>query len=153
MKVVVVAGTHSGVGKTTMLREVARVLAEELGKRVVVVDTSNEIAGDGDIPHEGIGRARRMMVPTPELQHRVMIEAVENHTPEAVIIDEIGTSLEALAARTISSSTSLCRRRRRRSRCRLAHSAADSATAAATRSDDAARLLFWLAGAPRARPR
>ena len=91
-----------GVGKTTMLREVARVLAEELGKRVVVVDTSNEIAGDGDIPHEGIGRARRMMVPTPELQHRVMIEAVENHTPEAVIIDEIGTSLEALAARTIA---------------------------------------------------
>ena len=91
-----------GVGKTTMLREVARVLAEELGKRVVVVDTSNEIAGEGDIPHEGIGRARRMMVPTPELQHRVMIEAVENHTPEAVIIDEIGTSLEALAARTIA---------------------------------------------------
>lgn len=91
-----------GVGKTTMLREVARVLAEELGKRVVVVDTSNEIAGDGDIPHEGIGRARRMMVPTPDLQHRVMIEAVENHTPEAVIIDEIGTSLEALAARTIA---------------------------------------------------
>ena len=91
-----------GVGKTTMLREVARVLAEELGKRVVVVDTSNEIAGDGDIPHEGIGRARRMMVPTPELQHRVMIEAVENHTPETVIIDEIGTALEALAARTIA---------------------------------------------------
>jgi stage III sporulation protein SpoIIIAA len=91
-----------GVGKTTMLREVARVLAEELDKRVVVVDTSNEIAGDGDIPHEGIGRARRMMVPTSELQHRVMIEAVENHTPEAVIIDEIGTELEALAARTIA---------------------------------------------------
>ncbi len=91
-----------GVGKTTMLREVARVLADELGKRVVVVDTSNEIAGDGDIPHEGIGRARRMMVPTSELQHRVMIEAVENHTPEAVIIDEIGTELEALAARTIA---------------------------------------------------
>jgi stage III sporulation protein SpoIIIAA len=91
-----------GVGKTTMLREVARVLAEELSKRVVVVDTSNEIAGDGDIPHEGIGRARRMMVPTPELQHQVMIEAVQNHTPEAVVIDEIGTSLEALAARTIA---------------------------------------------------
>src|SRR5712691_7932341 len=91
-----------GVGKTTMLREVARVLADDLGKRVVVVDTSNEIAGDGDIPHPGIGRARRMQVPTPSLQHAVMIEAVENHMPEVIVIDEIGTELEALAARTIA---------------------------------------------------
>jgi stage III sporulation protein SpoIIIAA len=89
-----------GVGKTTMLREVARVLAET--KRVVVVDTSNEIAGDGDIPHPGIGRARRMQVKTPPLQHAVMIEAVENHMPEVIIIDEIGTELEAAAARTIA---------------------------------------------------
>jgi len=91
-----------GVGKTTMLREVARVLADDLAKRVVIVDTSNEIAGDGDIPHPGIGRARRMQVPTPSLQHAVMIEAVENHMPEVVIIDEIGTELEAAAARTIA---------------------------------------------------
>ncbi|HET7700518.1 MAG TPA: AAA family ATPase, partial [Candidatus Limnocylindria bacterium] len=91
-----------GVGKTTMLREVARVLADDLGKRVVVVDTSNEIAGDGDIPHAGIGRARRMQVPTPSLQHAVMIEAVENHMPEVVVIDEIGTEQEAAAARTIA---------------------------------------------------
>ncbi len=91
-----------GVGKTTMLREVARVLADDLDKRVVIVDTSNEIAGDGDIPHPGIGRARRMQVPTPTLQHAVMIEAVENHMPEVVIIDEIGTELEAGAARTIA---------------------------------------------------
>ncbi len=91
-----------GVGKTTMLREVARVLADDLGKRVVVVDTSNEIAGDGDIPHTGIGRARRMQVPTPSLQHAVMIEAVENHMPEVVVIDEIGTEQEAAAARTIA---------------------------------------------------
>ena len=91
-----------GVGKTTMLREVARVLADEFGKRVVVVDTSNEIAGDGDIPHPGIGRARRMQVPTPSLQHAVMIEAVENHMPEVVVIDEIGTEQEAAAARTIA---------------------------------------------------
>src|SRR6266478_2220054 len=91
-----------GVGKTTMLREVARVLADDLGKRVVVVDTSNEIAGDGDIPHPGIGRARRMQVQTPSLQHAVMIEAVENHMPEVVVIDEIGTELEAAAARTIA---------------------------------------------------
>ncbi len=91
-----------GVGKTTMLREVARVLADDLDKRVVVVDTSNEIAGDGDIPHPGIGRARRMQVPTPSLQHAVMIEAVENHMPEVIIIDEIGTELEAVAARTIA---------------------------------------------------
>src|SRR6266545_661270 len=91
-----------GVGKTTMLREVARFLADELNKRVVVVDTSNEIAGDGDIPHPGIGSARRMQVPAPELQHRVMIEAVENHMPEVIIIDEIGTDLEAAAARTIA---------------------------------------------------
>ncbi len=91
-----------GVGKTTMLREVARVLADDLGKRVVVVDTSNEIAGDGDIPHPGIGRARRMQVPTPSLQHAVMIEAVENHMPEVVVIDEIGTEQEAAAARTIA---------------------------------------------------
>src|SRR6184192_1300745 len=91
-----------GVGKTTMLREVARVLADEFGKRVVVVDTSNEIAGDGDIPHPGIGRARRMQVPTPSLQHAVMIEAVENHMPEVIIIDEIGTELESVAARTIA---------------------------------------------------
>ena len=90
-----------GVGKTTMLREVARVLSET-GKRVVVVDTSNEIAGDGDIPHPGIGRARRMQVPTPAQQHAVMVEAVENHMPEVIIIDEIGTELEAQAARTIA---------------------------------------------------
>ena len=91
-----------GVGKTTMLREVARVLADDAQKRVIVVDTSNEIAGDGDIPHPGIGRARRMQVPTPALQHDVMIEAVENHMPEVIIIDEIGTKLEANAARTIA---------------------------------------------------
>ncbi|MCH7554363.1 MAG: AAA family ATPase, partial [Chloroflexi bacterium] len=91
-----------GVGKTTMLREVARVLADQFHKRVVIVDTSNEIAGDGDIPHPGIGRARRMQVPTPALQHEVMIEAVENHMPQAIIIDEIGRELEAQAARTIA---------------------------------------------------
>ncbi len=91
-----------GVGKTTMLREVARVLADDLGKRVIIVDTSNEIAGDGDIPHPAIGRARRMQVATPEKQHAVMIEAVENHMPEVIVIDEIGTALEAQAARTIA---------------------------------------------------
>src|SRR5438067_426224 len=91
-----------GVGKTTMLREVARVLADDMNKRVVIVDTSNEIAGDGDIPHPAIGQARRMQVPTPALQHSVMIEAVENHMPEVIVIDEIGTELEAAAARTIA---------------------------------------------------
>ncbi|HEV2067337.1 MAG TPA: R3H domain-containing nucleic acid-binding protein [Thermomicrobiales bacterium] len=91
-----------GVGKTTLLRETARVLADELRKRVVVVDTSNEIAGDGDIPHPAIGRARRMQVPTPNAQHAVMIEAVENHMPQVIVIDEIGTELEAMAARTIA---------------------------------------------------
>lgn len=91
-----------GVGKTTMLREVARVLADDLKKRVVIVDTSNEIAGDGDIPHPAIGHARRMQVATPKLQHAVMIEAVENHMPEVIVIDEIGTELEAQAARTIA---------------------------------------------------
>ena len=91
-----------GVGKTTALREIARVLADDLGKRVVVIDTSNEIAGDGDIPHPAIGRARRMQVARPELQHQVMVEAVENHMPEVIVIDEIGTELEALAARTIA---------------------------------------------------
>jgi hypothetical protein len=85
-----------------MLRETARVLAEDLHKRVVIVDTSNEIAGDGDIPHPGIGRARRMQVPRPSEQHAVMIEAVENHMPEVIVIDEIGTELEAMAARTIA---------------------------------------------------
>ncbi len=91
-----------GVGKTTMLREVARVLADDADKRVIVVDTSNEIAGDGDIPHPGIGHARRMQVPSPLLQHSVMIEAVENHMPEVIVIDEIGTEREADAARTIA---------------------------------------------------
>lgn len=91
-----------GVGKTTALREIARVLADDLQKRVVIIDTSNEIAGDGDIPHPAIGRARRMQVAHPEEQHRVMIEAVENHMPEVIVIDEIGTELEALAARTIA---------------------------------------------------
>ena len=91
-----------GVGKTTALREIARVLADDLLKRVVIIDTSNEIAGDGDIPHPAIGRARRMQVARPELQHQVMIEAVENHMPEVIVIDEIGTELEALAARTIA---------------------------------------------------
>jgi len=91
-----------GVGKTTAVREIARVLADEMEKRVVIIDTSNEIAGDGDIPHPAIGRARRMQVARPDLQHQVMIEAVENHMPEVIIIDEIGTELEALAARTIA---------------------------------------------------
>jgi stage III sporulation protein SpoIIIAA len=91
-----------GIGKTTMLREAARVLADNMGKRVVVVDTSNEIAGDGDIPHPAIGKARRMQVRTPSLQHEVMIEAVENHMPQVIVIDEIGTELEAQAARTIA---------------------------------------------------
>jgi len=91
-----------GVGKTTKCREIARVLSTEFDKRVVVVDTSNEIAGDGDIPHPGIGRARRMQVPEPALQHAVMIEAVENHMPEVIVIDEISTQEEAFAARTIA---------------------------------------------------
>lgn len=91
-----------GVGKTTMLREVARVLADDMQKRVIIVDTSNEIAGDGDIPHPAIGHARRMQVATPTLQHAVMIEAVENHMPEVIVIDEIGTELEAQASRTIA---------------------------------------------------
>jgi stage III sporulation protein SpoIIIAA len=91
-----------GVGKTTLLREIARVLADEANKRVVVVDTSNEIAGDGDIPHPGIGRARRMQVAHTSMQHAVMIEAVENHMPQVIVIDEIGTELEAQAARTIA---------------------------------------------------
>src|SRR6266536_3256329 len=91
-----------GVGKTTMLREAARVLADDLKKRVIIVDTSNEIGGDGDIPHPAIGRARRMQVTTPSMQHAVMIEAVENHMPEVIVIDEIGTELEAQAARTIA---------------------------------------------------
>ena len=91
-----------GVGKTTIIREIARVLSDEMEKRVIIIDTSNEIAGDTDIPHSGIGRARRMQVSKTELQHQVMIEAVENHMPEVIIIDEIGTELEALAARTIA---------------------------------------------------
>ncbi len=91
-----------GVGKTTKLREVARVLADEVEKRVVIVDTSNEIAGDGDVPHPGIGAARRMQVSVAAEQHNVMIEAVENHMPEVIVIDEIGTEAEAAAARTIA---------------------------------------------------
>ena len=91
-----------GVGKTTIIREIARVVADEMEKRVVIIDTSNEIAGDSDVPHSGIGRARRMQVAKPELQHQVMIEAVENHMPQVIIIDEIGTELEVLAARTIA---------------------------------------------------
>ena len=91
-----------GVGKTTIIREIARVLADEIEKRVIIIDTSNEIAGDSDVPHSGIGRARRMQVAKTELQHQVMIEAVENHMPQVIIIDEIGTELEVLAARTIA---------------------------------------------------
>ena len=91
-----------GVGKTTIIREIARVLADEMEKRVIIIDTSNEIAGDSDVPHSGIGRARRMQVAKTELQHQVMIEAVENHMPQVIIIDEIGTELEVLAARTIA---------------------------------------------------
>jgi stage III sporulation protein SpoIIIAA len=91
-----------GVGKTTIIREIARVLADEMEKRVIIIDTSNEIAGDSDVPHSGIGRARRMQVAKTELQHQVMLEAVENHMPQVIIIDEIGTELEVLAARTIA---------------------------------------------------
>ena len=91
-----------GVGKTTILREVARVLADDASRRVVIVDTSNEIGGDGAVAHPAIGRARRMQVANTELQHRIMIEAVENHMPEVVVIDEIGTELEAIASRTIA---------------------------------------------------
>jgi stage III sporulation protein SpoIIIAA len=91
-----------GVGKTTLLREAARVLADDLGKRVIVVDTSNEIAGDSDVPHPAIGAARRMQVPRPNRQHAVMIEAIENHMPEVIVIDEIGSAAETAAARTIA---------------------------------------------------
>ena len=91
-----------GVGKTTIIREIGRVLSDEMEKRVIIIDTSNEIAGDSDIPHLGIGRARRMQVAKTELQHQIMLEAVENHMPQVIIIDEIGTDLEALAARTIA---------------------------------------------------
>lgn len=91
-----------GVGKTTVIREVARMSADDYKKRVIIIDTSNEIAGDGDIPHAGIGRARRMQVPNVHMQHKIMIEAVENHMPQTIIIDEIGTELEALAASTIA---------------------------------------------------
>ncbi|XP_006852501.2 uncharacterized protein ycf45 [Amborella trichopoda] len=91
-----------GVGKTTIIREVARILADDYKKRVIIVDTSNEIGGDGDIPHVGIGGARRMQVPNAEMQHKVLIEAVENHMPQVIVIDEIGTRLEALAASTIA---------------------------------------------------
>lgn len=91
-----------GVGKTTIIREIGRVLADEMEKRVIIIDTSNEIAGDSNIPHSGIGHARRMQVPRTELQHQVMIEAVENHMPQVIIIDEIGTDFEVLAARTIA---------------------------------------------------
>ena len=91
-----------GVGKTTKLREISRLVADELGKRVVIVDTSNEIAGDGDTPHPAVGHARRMQVRQPEYQKDIMIEAVENHTPEVSVVDEIGTEAEAQAARTIA---------------------------------------------------
>jgi stage III sporulation protein SpoIIIAA len=91
-----------GVGKTTTIREIARILSDEMQKRVVIVDTSNEIGGDSDIPHSGIGGSRRMQVSRSELQHNVMIEAVENHMPEVIIVDEIGTELEVLASRTIA---------------------------------------------------
>lgn len=91
-----------GVGKTTKLREISRLVADELGKRVVIVDTSNEIAGDGDVPHPAVGHARRMQVRQPEFQKDIMIEAVENHTPEVIVVDEIGTEEEAQAARTIA---------------------------------------------------
>ena len=91
-----------GVGKTTAIREIARFLSDELKKRVIIIDTSNEIGGDGDLPHPSIGKARRMQVGNPQSQHQIMIEAVENHMPEIIIIDEIGTELEAAAARTIA---------------------------------------------------
>ena len=91
-----------GVGKTTIIREMARVLSDEMEERVIVIDTSNEIAGDSDIPHSGIGRARRMQVPKTELQYKIMFEAIENHMPQVIVIDEIGTQLEALAIRTIA---------------------------------------------------
>ena len=91
-----------GVGKTTIIREIARIFSDEIQKRVIIIDTCNEIGGDSDIPHKGVGRARRMQVQKTELQHKIMLEAVENHMPQVIIIDEIGTELEALAARTIA---------------------------------------------------
>ena len=91
-----------GVGKTTKLREAARFLSTECDRRVMIIDTSNEIGGEGDIPHPGIGYARRMQVVSPEIQDKVMIEAVENHTPQVIVVDEIGTEMEAKAARTIA---------------------------------------------------
>ena len=91
-----------GVGKTTIIREIARILSDEIEKRVIIIDTSNEIAGDSDIAHGGIGRARRMQVQKTEFQHKIMLEAIENHMPQVIVIDEIGSELEALAARTIA---------------------------------------------------
>ncbi|XP_059449023.1 uncharacterized protein ycf45 isoform X1 [Corylus avellana] len=91
-----------GVGKTTVMREIARILSDEFHKRVVIVDTSNEIGGDGNVPHSAIGGARRMQVPEPSMQHRIMIEAVENHMPEVIMVDEIGTEAETHACRSIA---------------------------------------------------
>lgn len=55
-------------------REIARMLADDHMKRVIIVDTSNEIGGDGDVPHSGIGRARRMQVPNVNMQHSVSVK-------------------------------------------------------------------------------
>ncbi len=90
-----------GCGKTTVLRDAARIL-DEMGRAVVVCDTSNEIGGDGQVPHPAIGRSRRLQVPSPEAQPRVLLEALVNHWPDVLVVDEIGYRGDAEVVATIA---------------------------------------------------
>ncbi len=88
-------------GKTTKLRECADYLSTEGGKRVIIIDSCNEIGGEGNVPHFAVGRARRMPIPQGKKQYEIMLEAVESHNPQVLIIDEISTREEAMACKTI----------------------------------------------------
>lgn len=95
--------SKAGMGKTTLLRDLAAALAQGPDMpRVTVVDTSNEIGGDGPIPLPYLGRCRRIQVASREAQSQVMTEVLQNHTPDYVIVDEIATVAEAEAAWSIS---------------------------------------------------
>ena len=86
----------SSLLQTTILREVTRLLAKH--SDVMIVDSVNEIAGDGDVPHPCVGDARRMMVPSLPDQSSVMMECVQNFSPEVMVVDKIGHPEEVSAA-------------------------------------------------------
>lgn len=88
-----------GFGKTTLAREYSRLKSST--NQLIIIDTSNEIAGDDQIPHECIGDSRRMMVPSIKDQYLILQECVRNHNPDIIVVDELANKMEVEAVDSI----------------------------------------------------